>query len=364
MDQYGIDVHKLMYHPEWTARWKRAQNSENWKDLKKIYPIYIEVTPSGACNHRCKFCAFDYIGYKKKFLNSEIFKERLKELADLGVKSILYGGEGEPLLNKDTEEIIACTADVGIDPALTPNGVLLSEKLLEKILKHLIWMKVSVDAGTSKTYAEIHGTTENDFYKVLENLKIAVAVKRKNNYECTIGTQMLLLPENAKEAITLALKMEEIGVDYLVIKPYSQHRMSLETRYKDLRYNEYYYLARELEKLSSERFKVIFRARTMKKLDENKKLSYCGAVPFLWAHIMSTGDVYSCSAFLTDKRFFLGNIYNQTFKEIWEGELRKTHIQFIKNFDVFKKCRDNCRMNECNTYLWNLLHPSKHVNFP
>ncbi|OHA14319.1 MAG: radical SAM protein [Candidatus Tagabacteria bacterium RIFCSPLOWO2_01_FULL_39_11] len=362
MDDYGIDSHKLTYHPEWTARWKKAKSSVHWDDCKEIYPIYIEVTPSGACNHRCVFCAFDYVGYKPNFLDFKIFKKRIGELARLGVKAILYGGEGEPLLNKNIGEIIAYTAEVGIDPALTPNGVLLNEKLLKKILKYLVWMKVSVDAGTAKTYAFIHRTKEEDFGKVLRNLALTVLIKRENNYECTIGTQMILLPENAEEAIMLALRVKEIGVDYIVIKPYSQHRMSIERKYENLRYNEYYQLAEKLEKLNSDSFKIIFRARTMEKLSE-ERLRFCGAVPFLWAHIMSTGDVYSCSAFLKDKRFFLGNIYNQTFQEIWEGDLRKEHWLSMKDFDVFSKCRDNCRMNECNLYLWDLLNPSKHVNF-
>lgn len=53
-DKIRMDSHKLIYHPEQVAKWLRGEN---------IYPIEVEISPSGACNHRCVFCAVDYVGY-------------------------------------------------------------------------------------------------------------------------------------------------------------------------------------------------------------------------------------------------------------------------------------------------------------
>jgi len=96
MDPYKIDNHKLMYHPD---------RVRDYLEGKLIYPLYIEISPAGACNHRCTFCAVDYIGYVVRFLDAEILKGRLSEMAGCGVKSVMYAGEGEPLLHKHLAEI-------------------------------------------------------------------------------------------------------------------------------------------------------------------------------------------------------------------------------------------------------------------
>ncbi|MCF6340345.1 MAG: radical SAM protein, partial [Sulfurimonas sp.] len=60
-DRYSIDSHKLGLHPKRVSEWIEAKN--DWSKLKKIYPLYVEISPYGGCNHRCTFCALDYMGY-------------------------------------------------------------------------------------------------------------------------------------------------------------------------------------------------------------------------------------------------------------------------------------------------------------
>lgn len=353
-DDLRIDSHKLIYH---------VDRVNQWLEGKLICPIYIEIGLSGACNHRCIFCALDYVGYKNKFIDTDVLKKRLKEMAEYGVKSIMYAGEGEPLLHKDFEEIILYTKKVGIDVAVTTNGVFFNKRLAEKCLDSLSWIRFSIDAGTCWTYAKVHCCNTSDFDRVLKNLKDAVKIKRKKRYLSTIGVQFLLIPENYKEVTTFAALLKDIGVDYLIIKPYSQHPMSHHRLNKDFHYRDYFYLDDDLQRFSTKDFKIIFRIYTMKKIEEKKKFyKHCLGLPF-WAYIDSAGNVWACSAYLGNFQFLYGNIYERIFKEICEGAQRRRIVKMASMKLDTLKCREACRLDEINIYLWDLRHPHPHANF-
>jgi len=356
MDQYKIDGHKINYHVDRVHDWLTRK--------KSVYPIYVEISPSGACNHRCTFCAVDYIGYQTRFLETTLLKKRISEMANKGIRSMMFAGEGEPLLHKDLADIICHTRLAGIDAAITTNAVALTEKFARQCLFSTSWIKASVNAGTPQSYAKIHGTKPEDFDRVIANLKKAVQVKKELKSACAIGAQMVLLPDNASEALSLARIGREIGLDYVVIKPYSQHLMSVTHEYEKVRYEDYFQMAGELEALNSEHFQVVFRRHTMEKLnEEGHYYSRCQATPYFWAYIMASGDVFGCSAYLEDSRFCYGNLNEKSFEEIWEGEKRLKCADYVENELDISECRKNCRMDEVNRYLWDLKNPPPHVNF-
>ena len=339
MDKLRIDGHKIEFHPERVAQWLAA--GDDWEKAKKVYPIYIEVSPMGACNHRCTFCAVDYIGYKTVQLDHAIMLERFYEMGELGVKSIMFAGEGEPLLHKQINEMVTSARGARLDVAFTTNGVLLDKLNLEGVS----WVKVSLNAGTAKTYAAVHQTKEKDWDRVWANLRDAV--KRKGN--CTIGVQMVCLPENAGEEIVLQALCDDAGVDYLVLKPYSQHKSSITKQYEG-------YKPITLHGGMN----VVVREEAIK--TEGHAYEKCNATPNFWAYVMASGDVYSCSAYLLDPRFRLGNISDQGFRSIWESDRRRENWQFVKDKLDIKECRVNCRMDKANRYL-DGFKTQQHVNF-
>lgn len=353
-DQFRIDSHKLMLHPKRVADWMAGG---------KIYPLYMELGPSGACNHRCCFCGVDFAGYKSDFMDFEKLSPRLAEMGRLGVKSIVYAGEGEPFLNKKMPEIILKTKESGIDVAIATNAVLLTPEVSKTILPSVSWIKVSLNAGTAETYAGIHRTDPNDFNRVVDNITAAVKIRKELNSSCTLGAQILLLPENEHEIEALAALCKKIGLDYLVVKPYSHHPQSRSDVYKNIVYDGYAELAAKVCAYSSDSFNVVFRVNIMKSWNE-KQHSYnkCNALPF-WAHIDAVGNVWGCSVYLQNEHFLYGNIFENTFEEIWNGEKRSKSMEWCEeNLDPHN-CRVNCRMDKINQYLWELCNPGPHVNF-
>lgn len=361
-DKYRIDSHKLMYHPSRVAEW--LEGKEAWKTAKKIYPIYVEISPVGFCNHRCTFCAVDFMGYKNLQIDPHILTERLKEMASLGVKSVMFAGEGEPTLYKELPRMLDLCTSIGIDTSLTTNMVPFTDKNIDSFVRNCAWIKVSINAGTRENYADIHRTNANDFDRVITTMKKCVALKKEKGYMCTIGAQILLVSDNYHTVEQLVKTSKDVGLDYVVIKPYSQHLSSHTQKYKDIDYSKLLFLHDVVQQYNTKTFKVIFRIRTMSKLIEHvDRYIQCCSVPFFWAYITAAGDVYGCSAYLANDMFNYGNIHTNTFQEIWEGKKRKKGYEYMKDMLDIKDCRINCRMDEVNRYLWELKHPHEHVNF-
>jgi len=360
MDDFKLDGHKMYAHLDRVVRWEQDGGMN-------VFPLYVEISPVSFCNHRCSFCAMDYLGYKHHTLDLSKLRYTLGSMAFNGVSSVMYAGEGEPLLHKGINEIIESTKSLGMDVAITTNGTLMDEDFCRKSLAKCSWIKISCNAGDWITYSKVHGVQAAEFGILWENIEYAVAYRKAHGIDTTIGVQAVALPENMETLDALAQMCKETGVDYLVIKPYSQHKKSINKQDTDEEYKRLYEKhVRPLSKYSCSTFELISRDRALEgcvEQDRKKQYSKCLSVPFFWAYIMATGDVYGCSAFLGDPRFCYGNINLDSFYNIWMSTERAKAIKFMReDFDI-SDCRQSCRMHCVNTFLHKVANPGKHKNF-
>ena len=341
----------MIYHPEAVARWLKGED---------IYPIEIEISPSGACNHRCIFCAVDYMGYSPVFLNKDVILRDIRHMSCKGLKSVICSGEGEPLLNKDMADIANGIKACGVDVAMSSNGALFTKETAEECLGAFTWIRFSVASMDESSYDSIQRGRKGDLDRVKANLQDAVRIKRDRNLKTTLGVQCLLLPQNMQQLPDMAKQLKETGVDYLTVKPYSQHLHSENTFRVD--YEAMLEIESALKQYETDEFKIYFRANAMKKVHKEKSYKTCYGLPFM-THIDSGGNVWPCVAHIGTKEFCYGNIYEQTFEEIWNGSRRKEIAEKINEFDINKICREACRLDEINRYLDELKNPGEHVNF-
>jgi len=157
-----LDGHKLTYH---------LDAVEDWLNGKDIVPIHAEISPTSACNQRCIFCYRDFDGHRAQHLSAKVFADLIKSMAEVGVKSCLLAGDGEPLLNKATPEAIVLGRQLGIDMALNSNAVFLTDGIVEKILPALTWLRLSIMSPDIETYMKIHGVKKDDFSIAIRNIE-------------------------------------------------------------------------------------------------------------------------------------------------------------------------------------------------
>ncbi len=350
-DNIRLDSHKLIYHPDTVARWLKGEN---------IYPIEIEISPSGACNHRCIFCALDYLGYKPSFLEKEILLENIKSMAEHGLKSVVCAGEGEPLLNKEMPQIANEIKAMGVDVAMSTNGVLFTPEKIEQCLDSFTWVRFSVATMHQETYQAIHKGQACDLELVKKHIAYAAQYKKQNELHTTLGVQCILIPQSVPYVLEMAKELRELGVDYFTVKPYSQHLHS--DNHFEVDYEDLLKLEQKLKSYETEQYKIYFRADAMRRVHKQKCYDRCWGLPFM-THIDAHGNVWPCVAHIGCEEYKYGNIYEQTFDEIWNGEQRRKVMEGLAASDINKVCREACRLDVMNQYLQELKYPGEHVNF-
>lgn len=347
-----IEGHKLMYHVNEVSEWLKGGTPA---------PIYVEIGPINSCNHKCSFCALDYLKSKGSMIKKDVLIATLKDMAEFGVKAIMFGGEGEPFMYAPLPEVIEKAKGFGLDISITTNGVLFTPEKAKSVLKDISWIKFSIDAGTKEQYAKVHGTKEEDFPKLMENIEFAAKFKKENGLTCRIGCQFLMLNDNIADVETLVKKMKEFGVDYVVLKPYSQHPESINKQMFDIRKHDPF-LTSLAEKYSDDDYKVVYRKLSAQEVDAKISYDRCYGINF-FALIDALGNVIPCNIFYEKEPYCYGNINEKSFREIWTGEQRKKVLQKMEA-EGCENCRKACRMNFVNKYLDVVKTRDKeHINF-
>lgn len=349
MSDLDIDSHKLMYHP---------QRVSEWIEKGDCAPIYVEVGLTNICNHNCFYCGLDW-ARGKNTLDTKTLLETLEDMANYGIKSVCFSGAGEPLLHKDFSLFVKKTKEYGVDVSFSTNTVLFNEGIAEKTLPYTSWIRFSVDAATSETHAKIHGTSEKDFPKILKNLSNTVEIKRKNNYETTLGIQFMLLEENSHEVLNFAEICKNIGVDNLQIKPYSQNPNSINKMNID--YEKFRDLEEKLKSFSTDNFEIIYRAKRMKRIANERDYDICYGLPF-FSVINEKGNVEPCIFHYDKPEFSYGNIYDNLFSKIWKNKKRQDILKKLHQRGTHD-CKKGCRLDVINRYLYRLKNPQPHDNF-
>ncbi len=347
--QYVLENHKLLQHLPLVSEWLKCGTS---------MPITVEISPSSRCNHRCLMCGYDHLGHSRGEMPGDTLVRVSRELAESGVKGLVFAGDGEPFLNSSLIEAMTQARESGADVAASSNGVLIREDQMSTLVDHLTWFRFSVN-GAGDSYAGVHGCHRNQYEMVLANIETMVNVKSRSKSLMTIGVQMVLLPENIKDAMELAKTVKEIGVDYFVMKPFYFNRNNSYGHDFSLQYNEYLDFYREIEMLSTKEFYCKMRLET----SENKMRNYskCLGWPFI-LYVRTDGELMPCLAYQGDEMLSLGSLVSHSFSDLWTRANKKRICEKMEKIDV-QACQPNCRHHNINQFLWEISREIPHKNF-
>ncbi|MBF0446281.1 MAG: radical SAM protein [Magnetococcales bacterium] len=360
-ERFRFDGHKMLYHLDRVADWQKGV---------KFPPIHIDMGLTKFCNTACIYCyAVVQNMTKGVMIQEDTLLKYIEDCGRLGVKSIGFIGDGEPTLNPAMYDAAVLAKKVGVDTSMATNGLLFNMDRAFDMLRDMSYIRINLSAGTPEGFKRVHQSASKNFAVLVEKIRTLVQIKKENKLPCTIGLQMVLVPECFDQVMAEAQLGAELGVDYFVIK------QCADSEYKEIGidYKEYEKIEKtlhEAEKLSTKDYvvqakwnKINAAKDTPLYKDGIRKYDICYGTPFL-AQISGNGKVYPCGPFYNKDRFLMGDIHEQSFYDIVMGDRYwDVHKDIARSVDVHKDCAIGCRQDYINKFLWDLKNPPEHVNF-
>lgn len=300
-------------------------------DNKQVYPINVEISPSGICNARCEnyFYRQDnnaLLGLDNLYFNKDRMQELIEELAELGVKSISWTGGGEPTTHPNFSEFAQWTKYAGIQQGLFTNAL----KPINYDPRLFQWIRVT---QTNKPINE-------DIVKTLrpcKTLGICLNYSEKDD-EDTI-----------KELLSIAERLDAIK-DSSTHTTYVQVRPALKIM-GDTYENEVPKIEHPLLQITNYKFLG---------LSTKRNYTECEAyhfAPFIW----QDGDVDVCGYQRKNPDYNLGNLYAKGIS----GKFKTIMDNAPQNVSVIKSCQVCCKLNEMNSIIQLRKDLNKKdINFP
>lgn len=305
----------------------------------------LHVDISSRCNENCVHC---YIPTSKKrnLMTEDMFDVILRQSKVMNILNITISG-GEPMLNPSLNSFLQKCKVNNLSVNLLTNLTLLTEELLDVISDNpLISVQTSLYAMDEKIHDAI--TQQRGSFK-----KTISAIERLREKNVPLQINCPIMKANSKQYIKVLKYAKLLNVeadsDYLLYGCYDFSKSNLSCR---LDLDEVEHIIHE--KLSKPiDFNNIKEKVGIKKGEAEDpicpvcKNSLC---------ISNTGDVYPCEGW---QSLIIGNLKEQSLKELWENSVIINHLRSLK-FKDFPKCILCPDKKYCNTCL--VMNANEDVN--
>ena len=111
-----------------------AREAHEARNSNRLLAIRLETNKS--CNLRCRYCYAQSGEDSAKIADWNVLKRIVSEAKELGIRSVVVIGGGEPTLHPNFRDLIAYIDSLGIIPMLFSNTVLMTEELAGFLYEH------------------------------------------------------------------------------------------------------------------------------------------------------------------------------------------------------------------------------------
>jgi MoaA/NifB/PqqE/SkfB family radical SAM enzyme len=299
-------------------------------------PFYIGIEPTRMCNLKCFFCQhstretkddrFEKKSQQIKHISTELFEKIINDIYELPVlpKRISLMGMGEPTLNPDLCSMVSKLRSKGFDAIISTytNGTTLTDDLINDLCSTgLTRLQISVYGLNADDYNKFSGV-RIDFQNLLDNIR--KLFEKKSNLQIRIKTTDDVADTDERKQLfyeTFSEYCDQISIEHIINIPVQMGNA--------LNIN------RDITQFCS---------------TVTKKRSVCPWM-FYQSHISVDGDVFCCDILAKPREYSLGNLYEKSFSEIWNGKKRTELLcQSLRDghnkVDECKDCDDIYSVNQ------------------
>lgn len=283
--------------------------------------VHIQIV--NECNERCVHC---YIPHdkKNKILDSNLFYKILEESRKLNIIHITISG-GEPLLHKDFIPFLRKCRELDLSVNVLSNLTLLNDKIIEEMKENpLLSIQTSIYSMTPVVHDSITQKSGS-----LELTKSAVLRLINSGIPVQISCPIMKQNKNDFVAVKEWGESNNISVlfDYVIFAAYDHsncnlhHRLSLE----------------EVENAFDSQLSIEYVNSLKGTALEKESLTQEDPICSICKHyfcISPEGNIYPCVGWQSK---IVGNIKNNSIKEIWEDSIELNRLRSIK-WKHFPKC--------------------------
>lgn len=291
-------------------------------------PVSISFEPTTSCNLRCPECPSGLRSFSRPtgMLQKDFFTETIDDIHRHLLYLIFYF-QGEPYLNPDFLNMVKYASSKGIYTATSTNAHYLTEEAARKTVESgLDRLIISIDGTTQDVYRQyrVGGNLE----KVLEGARNIIKCRKElNSKKPFVFFQFLVVKPNEHQVEDIKRLAKEIGVD--------------EVRFKTAQVYDYETDPNQLipENDAFSRYKKNSDGTYSPK---NKLANRCWK---LWhANVITWDGLVVPCCFDKDAMHQLGNLKNESFKQIWQNnqykQFRTELMQGRKNIDICANCSE------------------------
>lgn len=322
-----------------------AQEAYKARDLNKLLAIRVETNTS--CNLRCRYCYAQSGGHPKKELDFDTLRKIILQAHDLGVRSVVVIGGGEPTLYPKFRDLIAFIDALSIVPVVFSNSVLVTKDLARFLYAHNASVMGKLDslrpelqdflAGQNGAFTSIH--------RGLHNLMDSGFTDTADSSHLRLGVSFVSNKLNVDEIeeIWQFCREHSIFPNMEILTPTGRAKENLLDK------------TLEREEIKDYKLKFLEIDRESYGFDwlPYTPLVASGCLQHLYSlYITIDGDVRPCAPTKFDEHpafevngVYPYNVLRKSLREIYDSELF-TYVRHIDSY-LEGKCRNCEHLNEC-----------------